>query len=46
MKSTGIRNWGLARKFLVGILLALLVVFTIMGWIINARTKRACSRRI
>ena len=39
MKRTGFKSWGLARKFLVGILLALLVVFTIMGSIIRLHEK-------
>ncbi len=39
MKSTGIKHWGLARKFVISILLALFAVFTIMGTIIRAHEK-------
>jgi len=39
MKRSGIANWTLARKFLAGILLALLAVFTVLGLIINVQER-------
>ncbi len=39
MKKKGIKNWSLTRKFLAGILSALLVVFALMGMIISLHEK-------
>jgi hypothetical protein len=40
MKKSFLFHWTLTRKFLAGILLALLLIFTVMGLIINAQERK------
>src|SRR5208337_4140660 len=46
MKTTSIARWTLTKKFLIGIQLALLLVFAAMGVIINAHEKNVLTTEL